>query len=50
MDEPEEPLTPLAESAGQMHEMFTAYVQAGFTEQQALYLTGQAVKAILSRP
>lgn len=46
----EEPLTALGEGAAQMHEMFLAYVQVGFTEQQALYLVGQALKAMLSPP
>ena len=45
-----EPLTELAEGAAQMHEMFLAYVQVGFTEQQALYLVGCALKAILAPP
>ena len=47
--EPQEPMTALAEGAAQMHEMFTAYVAAGFTEAQALYLVGCALKAILSQ-
>jgi hypothetical protein len=50
MPEPQEPLTALAEGAAQMHEMFLAYIQAGFTEQQALYLVGCALKAMLSPP
>lgn len=36
MDEPGEPLTGLAESVAQQHEMFTAYVEAGFTRPEAL--------------
>jgi hypothetical protein len=48
--EPQDPMTALAEGAAQMHEMFLAYQQAGFTEQQALYLTGCALRAMLSPP
>lgn len=40
MTRPNEPLTPFQEGAAQIHEMFRAYIEAGFTEQQALYLTG----------
>lgn len=38
-------LTPLAASAQQMHEAFTAWVEAGFTRQEALYLLGQVIAA-----
>jgi hypothetical protein len=50
MTTPTEPLTELAESTAQMHEMFLAYQEAGFTENQALYLIGCALKAMLSPP
>ncbi|WP_433364053.1 hypothetical protein [Streptosporangium sp. CA-115845] len=43
MPEPEDPITQLAEAAMSLHEMFTAYVGAGFTDNQALYLVGQLV-------
>jgi hypothetical protein len=46
----DEPMTELGESAVHMHEVFLSYVQAGFTEQQALYLVGQALKAMLTPP
>lgn len=36
---PANPLTALSEAAAQLHELFQAYAQAGFTEKQALYLT-----------
>jgi len=36
-DEP----TPLEEGAAQAHEMFLTFMGKGFTEMQALYLTGQ---------
>lgn len=42
---PQDPLTGLAQAAAAIHEMFTAYVDAGFTEQQALYLVGRIVAA-----
>ena len=35
-DGPGEPLTGLAESVAQQHEMFMAYVEAGFTRPEAL--------------
>ena len=35
---PPEPLTQLAEGAAQAHELFLAYVGAGFTRQEALQL------------
>jgi hypothetical protein len=50
MAELQDPMTALAEGAAQMHEMFLSYQQAGFTEQQALYLIGCALKAMLSPP
>lgn len=37
-DTPASPLTDLAAGAAQLHELFTAYVAAGFTENQALRL------------
>lgn len=30
--------TPLTQAAGQMHELFMAYVEAGFTREEALQL------------
>lgn len=35
---PQDPITDLAAGAAQLHELFTAYIQAGFTENQALRL------------
>jgi hypothetical protein len=37
-DEPIDPLTELAKGAAQLHEMFMAYVEAGFTRAEALQL------------
>jgi len=37
-DMPANPFGQLAEAALAMHEVFTSYREAGFTEQQALYL------------
>ena len=37
-DMPEEPLGQLAEGAIQMHTLYQAYVEAGFSETQALQL------------
>jgi hypothetical protein len=43
MPDPEDPITQLAEAAMSLHELFIAYVAAGFTENQALYIVGQLV-------
>lgn len=45
MGEPDDPITQLAAAAVGMHELFISFVAAGFTEQQALYLVGQALTA-----
>lgn len=37
-DMPESPFGALAQLAASVHELFTAYQEAGFTEGQALYL------------
>lgn len=34
----------IAEGAVGLHELFTSLVNAGFTENQALYLVGQAMR------
>lgn len=39
MGEPEDPITELAAAAAQLHELYTAYIAAGFTEPQAFELT-----------
>jgi hypothetical protein len=44
-DLPPEPMSELAAGAAQMHELFTAYIAAGFTESQALYLLGKLISA-----
>lgn len=38
MNEPQDPITELAEAAASQHEMFMAWVEAGFTESQAMEL------------
>jgi len=50
MPEPEDPITLLAQGAAQCHELYMAYVGAGFTESQALYLVGQLVAAAVRGP
>ncbi|MFE7485447.1 hypothetical protein [Streptomyces sp. NPDC057552] len=45
MPEPTDPMTELAAAAVQLHEMYQAYVGAGFTEQQALELTKAVIVA-----
>lgn len=43
-DTPQDPITALAEGAAQLHELYTAHVNAGFTEAQAM----QIVLAIIT--
>lgn len=38
--ESREPLTPMAEGAVGVHEIFESFVAGGFTERQALYIVG----------
>jgi hypothetical protein len=47
---PEDPITELAAAAAQMHELFRSYVEAGFTENQALYLLGQLISGSVRPP
>jgi hypothetical protein len=47
---PPDPFGPMAESAVQPHQVFRSYVDAGFTEQQAIYLTGQILAASIRGP
>lgn len=35
---------PLLDAAITMHEMFTTLIEAGFTEQQALYMVAQMLR------
>lgn len=37
-DMPENPFSQLAQAAMSLHELFTSYLDAGFSERQALYL------------
>ncbi|MFB7461293.1 hypothetical protein [Streptomyces sp. NPDC056188] len=37
-DSPQDPITDLAAGAAQLHELFSAYTGAGFTQDQALRL------------
>ncbi|MFB8182610.1 hypothetical protein ACFC8N_42805 [Streptomyces sp. NPDC055966] len=37
-DTPQDPITALAEGATQLHELFVAHMEAGFTEAQALQI------------
>ncbi|GAA1888291.1 hypothetical protein GCM10009837_07670 [Streptomyces durmitorensis] len=43
MPDPEDPITELAAGAAQLHEVYLAYLDAGFTNDQAFDLT----KAVL---
>lgn len=46
-DDQPEPLTPLAQRASELLEIFSTYLAVGFTEQQALYLVGQVLTAMI---
>lgn len=46
----QDPLSALMIAATGMHEFFRSYVEAGFTENQALYLVGQMLTASLRGP
>jgi hypothetical protein len=46
----QDPLSALAMAATATHEMFRSYVEAGFTEQQALFLTAQVLTASMRGP
>lgn len=37
-DSPQDPITDLAAGAAQLHELYVSYLNAGFTEHQALRL------------
>lgn len=50
MSEPDDPIPQLAAAAVQLHELYTAYLGAGFTENQALYLVGQILAAGVRGP
>lgn len=43
MTQPVDPITAMAAAAVQLHEMYQAFVDAGFTEDQALELTKTAL-------
>ena len=47
---PGDPFGPLAEAATVLHEILLAYVTAGFTEPQALYLVGVMITADMHKP
>lgn len=42
---PDDPMTALAEGAAQAHELFSAYMDAGFTRPEALQITIGIIKA-----
>lgn len=42
---PKDPLTSMLESAIQLHEVYVAYTEAGFTNEQAVYLVGVIIAA-----
>lgn len=44
---PESPMTDLAQGAAQLHEMYSAYLDAGFTEQRAFDLIQLVLDRIL---
>jgi hypothetical protein len=42
---PHDPITQMAEGAAQMHEAFTAWIEAGFTRAEALQITIAVLQA-----
>jgi hypothetical protein len=46
---PADPITALAEGAAQLHELFMAYVDAGFSHAQAIYLVGVTLRSAIGR-
>jgi hypothetical protein len=44
-DSPQDPITDLAAAAAQLHELYSAYVDAGFTETQSMHLLTAIVTA-----
>lgn len=49
-DPPPDPMTALAEGAAQMHELFAAYVDAGFARAEALQILIAVVTASIQPP
>ncbi|GAA2803056.1 hypothetical protein [Streptomyces showdoensis] len=49
MADPEDPITQLAAAAAQLHELYLAYVNAGFSELQAFELVRAIMTAGLSQ-
>ena len=47
---PVDPFTAMAEAATAMHELWKTFVDAGFTEAQALYLVGVVHTANVHKP
>lgn len=47
-DTPVDPIGGLTEAAATLHEMFTSYMEVGFTEQQAMQLVSATVAAMIS--
>ena len=50
MSDPEDPITQLAAAAVSLHELYESFAGAGFNENQALYLVGQALAASVRGP
>jgi hypothetical protein len=46
-DMPADPVTDLAAGAAQLHELYEAYVAAGFTQAQATQLVCTVLRAVL---
>lgn len=44
MNEPADPITELAAAAVQLHELYEAFMEAGFTDRQALELVMTAMQ------
>lgn len=47
-DDPADPVTPLNQMAAAFHEFYLSLAGAGFTDGQALYLTGCWVRSLVT--
>lgn len=48
--DPQDPIAPMVSVGVELHEMYLALNQAGFTKKEALFLVGQAVAAGVMLP
>lgn len=44
---PADPMTAMAEGASSTHELYLSYLGAGFTPEQAMYMTAKVITAFI---